>query len=122
MSLALLFWLGGNDTTPANQRLPSDAGSGGRKKKLPPQIRLRNGRLYQPETYEEFRRLLAKIEYRTGYKPLMALPTAKLEAPQADFARWSANVAAQQQLLLEKQRLMLEEEEAAVALLLLSVE
>ena len=120
MTLALLFWMGGNDTGAAVA--PQGAGSGAGRKKKPPQIRLRNGRLYQPETYEEFRRLLAKIEYRAGYKPLMALPTAKIASPQADFARWSAQITAQQQLLLEKQRLMLEEEEAALALLLLSVE
>lgn len=116
MTLALLFWMGGGpDATPANQ--PAGAGSGAGRKKKPPQIRLANGRLYQPATYEEFRRLFAKIEYRTGQKPLMALPTAKTAA-QPTFAEWSARQEAQ----WHRQRLMLEEEEAAVILLLSSME
>jgi hypothetical protein len=49
------------------------AGSGGKRRRIP-MIRLPDGRMYVAETLEQFNRLYAAIEHKTGEPPIVMAP------------------------------------------------
>lgn len=49
------------------------AGAGHKKKRRIPPIRLANGMLYHPDTWQEFNQILAAIEYRIGEPPYVPI-------------------------------------------------